>query len=211
MTAAAVIGRSSSRPVPIGRPRTPVSHRWPANRCHCRICLPSRTSAVVYGASAVDAASEGHTVNLFDVAGQQPIAQLSGYSDAVYGLAFSPDGTTLAASDGNGKIRLSDTATYQTLAILDGPTKGVFNVAFSPDGGTLATSGKPVLWDLDSTRAISDLCRIVAPISPEQWARLLPDVPTTATAHEAPLSASTWNGSKSTGFLPRGWWGAAGR
>jgi WD40 repeat protein len=68
------------------------------------------------------------------VIGWQPIAQLSGYSDAVYGLAFSPDGTTLAASDGNGKIRLSDTATYQTLAILDGPTKGVFNVASARTG-----------------------------------------------------------------------------
>ena len=65
-------------------------------------------------------------------------------------VAFSPDGTTLAASDASGAIRLWDRATDQTIRTLVADRSGpVTDIAFSPDGATLATANEdgPVrLW-----------------------------------------------------------------
>lgn len=67
------------------------------------------------------------------------------HGDGVYGLAFSPDGRTLATSSGSfrrprrGEVRLWDVATGQ---MRGEPLKHegfVYAIAFSPDGRTLAT------------------------------------------------------------------------
>jgi len=72
----------------------------------------------------------------------------------VQGVAFSPDGKTLAAGydgGGGGGVVLWDTARRERLqekplAVTEGYVQGV---AFSPDGKTLAAgySGGVVLWD----------------------------------------------------------------
>jgi hypothetical protein len=67
-----------------------------------------------------------------------------------HGVAFSPDGRTLA-SCGEGKtVRLWELATGECQRILTGHAGSVNRVAFSPDGRTLASCGadKTVrLWD----------------------------------------------------------------
>jgi len=74
----------------------------------------------------------------------------------VNGVAFSPDGATLATADGDGSIYLWDVATGKLTATLTDPNPdggygayGVQGVAFSPGGGTLATAdvdGSTYLW-----------------------------------------------------------------
>jgi WD40 repeat protein len=79
------------------------------------------------------------------------LAILHGHRDAVYSVAFSPDGHTLASASADKTLRLWDTRTQTQLgAPLTGHTNTVYSVAFSPDGRTLATasSDKTVrLWD----------------------------------------------------------------
>ncbi|MFJ1600284.1 WD40 repeat domain-containing protein [Streptomyces sp. NPDC088261] len=66
-------------------------------------------------------------------------------------LAFSPDGTTLAAAGTDGKVCLWDVGARKVRAVLTAAaTEGGMSVAFSPDGRTLATGspeGTVRLWD----------------------------------------------------------------
>ncbi len=75
-------------------------------------------------------------------------------------LAFSPDGSTLAAVSGGTVIRTWDTATGREQRTLTGHTDVVKCVAFLPDGKRLLSSGwdKTVrLWDLETGRLIRTL------------------------------------------------------
>ena len=85
----------------------------------------------------------------------QHIATLSGHTDGIFSVAFSPDGTTLAAGSVDGTAKLWDVATKANTATLKGDFM-VRSVAFSPDGTTLAAglgdendaNGTVMLWDV---------------------------------------------------------------
>jgi WD40 repeat protein len=72
----------------------------------------------------------------------------------VYGVAFSPDDTTLASASADNTIRLWDVVHRRALGPpLTGHTGLVYGVAFSPDGKTLASGGGDNtirLWDVAS-------------------------------------------------------------
>ncbi|WUJ19970.1 hypothetical protein OHS70_38435 (plasmid) [Streptomyces sp. NBC_00390] len=82
---------------------------------------------------------------------QAPAAALIGHTNAVFSVAFSPDGKTLATGSKDGTVRLWNTGTRRQIgARLTEYTFYVFSVAFSPDGKTLATGsadGTVQLWD----------------------------------------------------------------
>ncbi|MCX4884750.1 trypsin-like peptidase domain-containing protein [Streptomyces sp. NBC_00847] len=84
--------------------------------------------------------------------------RLTGLTQAVNSMAFSPDGKTLATAGYDGKVQLWDVPTGKTTAKLTGHDKFL---AFSPDGKTLATAGEGDnvrLWDVATrkTTAILD-------------------------------------------------------
>jgi WD40 repeat protein len=67
-----------------------------------------------------------------------------------HGLAFSPDGRTLALAAGDGSIRLWEMPEGRERSILRGHSRMVRSVAFSPDGKRLVSGsqdGSVVLWD----------------------------------------------------------------
>ncbi len=71
----------------------------------------------------------------------------------VRSLAFSADGSLLAAGADDGTVRLWDAKTGDTRAVLSGHTDSVNAVAFSPDGALLASGGGDQtvrLWDVKS-------------------------------------------------------------
>jgi WD40 repeat protein len=77
---------------------------------------------------------------------------------ALYCLAFSPDGETLADAGANGVIDLWDLATgSQSPTVLPGQST-VNSIAFSPNGQVLAAGGNgpTVLWDVASQRQIGE-------------------------------------------------------
>src|SRR5262245_30688950 len=71
----------------------------------------------------------------------------------ITGLAWSPDGRTLAVASSVG-VWLYDANTPDALPrLLEGHTNGVNSIAFSPDGTTLAVGGGDNtvrLWDVAS-------------------------------------------------------------
>ncbi|MBL8820005.1 MAG: WD40 repeat domain-containing protein [Planctomyces sp.] len=88
-------------------------------------------------------------------------ATLKGHTGVVVGLAFSPDGKTLASASYDGTLKSWDMTTGKERATL-GEYEGCLGyVAFSPDGKTLATGaiGSPIpfpdlgdvrLWDIST-------------------------------------------------------------
>jgi len=72
-------------------------------------------------------------------------------ANSVEGIAFSPDGSILAASTFDKTVHLWDVATGKELRKLVGHTDDVRPVAFSPDGKTLASGSEDKtvrLWDM---------------------------------------------------------------
>jgi Tol biopolymer transport system component len=116
-------------------------------------------------------ANSNDGVCLWSVATWQMVATLTdpaisnpsynGPSPGVNGLAFSPDGATLAVADNDGNSYLWNVAARRLTATLTDPDSGgVKQVAFSPDGKTLAAgdaNGSAYLWKVVTGRHVATL------------------------------------------------------
>ena len=100
-------------------------------------------------------------VRLWDVDTDTEIGILWGHIGEVSGVAFSPDGGTLASAGSvDATVRLWDVDTQTEIAILRGHTGWVKGVVFSPDGKTIVSgSHDPTgrLWDVDTQTEIAIL------------------------------------------------------
>lgn len=83
---------------------------------------------------------------------------LSGHKSEVWGVAFSPDGRTIASASTDESVILWDVATRQPRGEpLTGHRAEVWDVAFSPDGKTLASGSSDntvILWDVASRKPL---------------------------------------------------------
>ncbi len=85
----------------------------------------------------------------------EPITRLAGHSKEVWGLAYTPDGTTLISSSDDHSIKLWDSRDGGLQTTLAGHDSLVAAVAVSPDGLLLASAGFDMtvrLWDLPGGR-----------------------------------------------------------
>ena len=90
----------------------------------------------------------------------QLIATLSGHTNGVASVSFSPDGTMLASGAYDETIKLWDVATRTNIATFEGHGGWVSSVSFSPDGTMLASGSADEtikLWDVATRTNITTL------------------------------------------------------
>ena len=101
-------------------------------------------------------ATESGEIQFWDVgSGEHKTTFVGDYTQAVTNVAFSPDSSTLAGSEGN-RIRLWDSVSGAPKTTLTGHTDDITSVAFSPDGRTLASGSEDRtvrLWDVTTGAA----------------------------------------------------------
>lgn len=96
------------------------------------------------------------------------IGLLKGHTRAVYGLAFSPDGSKLASASHDRAVRVWDVAAQAPLLTLEGHTGLVVSVAWSPAGDVIASGaydGTVRLWDAATGVPLQVLSGPASPIS----------------------------------------------
>ena len=85
---------------------------------------------------------------------------LTGATDLILSLAFSPDSTILATGDADQTVRLWDVASGTELPFAQKLPFDIYGIAYSADGTMLAASGNShantVLWDVASGKQIHD-------------------------------------------------------
>jgi tricorn protease-like protein len=93
-------------------------------------------------------------VRLIDAATGKLLGTLAGHADYVRSIAFSPDGTLVAAGGGSpqqfGEIKIWNVETHELIRTIKGHKDCIYSVAWSPDGKLLASGSydKQVkLWD----------------------------------------------------------------
>jgi WD40 repeat protein len=145
-------------------------------------------------------------------------AFLHGHTSAVLGLAFFPDGKTLASASWDRTVRLWDPVTGKELAVLTGHAKGPWTVAISPDGKLIASGGPEtkglILWDAATRKPLYTIPSSVNGIafSPDGRTLATASGKEDATAWDVTLREVTTGAPRATlssadsvvGFLPDG-------
>lgn len=111
------------------------------------------------GARTLAAGGAGSQIPLVDLR-RNEVHPLAGSGKKVTDLAFSTDGSVLAASDSNGHTQLWDVEKGQVVATLAGHEASVTAVDFSPSGEYIATAGQDgivFLWDALSYEQLARL------------------------------------------------------
>ncbi len=98
------------------------------------------------------AVANGLTIDLIDTVSYKRLALLTGYTQEISSVAFSPDDRWLASGSDDHTVKIWDTNNWQEIASLTGHIdRRGRSLAFSPDGHLLATGGYDgviLLWNM---------------------------------------------------------------
>ena len=110
--------------------------------------LPQQTQSLAYSPDGSLLAVAGGTpgrlgeVRLIHLNSAEPPRVLDRIGDMMLAVAFSPDGTKLAAGGADGAVRVYDVASGKREFLVEQHADWVTAVAFSPDGGRVASASR---------------------------------------------------------------------
>ena len=96
-----------------------------------------------------------HNLRLWDAETARLVADLKGHTDRVRSVAFSPDGSLLAAAGSDCVIWLWEARSGKPVNTLSGHTDAVRKLCFSPDGRFLASASNDQtvrIWDIATSQ-----------------------------------------------------------
>ena len=111
-----------------------------------------------------------HTISLRDVQSGQLLKILTGHTDIVNSVRFSPDSSVLASGEWDGNIRLWDVATGQLEKTITGHEKGVPSIVYSPDGAIFMSGSWDNtirIWDVDTDKPLKTITANVTELENE--------------------------------------------
>ncbi len=118
--------------------------------------------------------SDDNTVRIWDVSSGKSVRTLSGHTDLVKAVVFSPDGKLIASGGNDATIRLWNVEDGSLIGVLTGHADAIDSLAFSGEGNLLFSGsgdGTIKMWDVKNR---SLLCTIV-PLLEEEWVIYSPD------------------------------------
>jgi WD40 repeat protein len=103
---------------------------------------------------------DDRTLRIQDFLTGRAIATLSGHTDWVLSVAFSPDGKRIVSGSADKTLRIWDAETGKAIRTLSGHTDAVWSFAFSPDGKRIVSGSTDKtlrIWDAETGKAIRTL------------------------------------------------------
>lgn len=150
--------------------------------------VSGKVNALVFSADGTQLYAAAGDAGISGIAYQWKVADgtlvrtFEGHSDAVYGMALSPDGRTLATGSYDQKVKLWDTSVGAELAVLTGHNGAIFGLSFRPDGKVLASASADrtvKLWEVPSGKRLDTFSQ---PLKEQTLVTFSPDGKTVAAA-----------------------------
>jgi len=97
----------------------------------------------------------------------KPARDLAESADAIFAVAFSPDGRKLAAAGADRVVRVYETATGEVLVQIEDHADWIYDLAFSPDGKLLATASRDKttkVFDVEKKESLVTFTAHAAPV-----------------------------------------------
>ncbi len=130
------------------------------------------------------------TIRFWNAQNGAQIRVLSGHTNSISTLAFSPDGSTLASGGLDYTVRVWDARTGNALQTLTDHSQPVQAVAFSRDGKMLASSGidsRVFLWDARSGERLQSMEKL------KHVSRALAFAPIESSSEKKTLAVGSWS------------------